>query len=85
MADFNEIDDSQPSNTDGKTYALPWSKYSNIFKIIGPKEDFESYQKFNVRCKYCASFKLLTTDTRISSNFLKHLEVSTYLPATYII
>jgi len=80
MADLNEIDNSQSSITDGtcKTYRLPWSKYDNIFKIIDLKEDFETYQKFNVRCKYCASSKLLTADTRTSSNLLKHLEVSTY-------
>ncbi|CAI6372627.1 unnamed protein product [Macrosiphum euphorbiae] len=77
MADLNEIDDGQSSITDGtcKTYRLPWSKYENIFKIIDLKEDFEKYQKFNVRCKYCASSKLLTADTRNSSNLLKHLEM----------
>jgi hypothetical protein len=70
------MDDGQSTNTIGKTYRLPWSKYDNIFKIIGLKEDFESYQQFNVRCKYCASFKVLTADTRTSSNLLKHLEVN---------
>jgi len=86
MEDLNEIDNSQSSIPDGtyKTYRLPWSKYDNIFKIIDLKEDFERYQKFNVRCKYCASSKLLTADTRTSSNLLKHLEVSRYLLATYI-
>jgi len=85
MADLNEMDDGQSSITDGKTYHLPWSKYDNIFKIIGLKEDFESYQKFNVRCKYCASSKLLTADTRTSYNLLKHLEVSTYLHYLFVL
>ncbi|KAL4131744.1 hypothetical protein QTP88_009016 [Uroleucon formosanum] len=77
MSDLNEIDDSQSSITDGtrKTYHLPWLRYDNIFKIIDLKEDFETYQRFNVRCKYCASSKLLTADTRTSSNLLKHLEM----------
>ncbi|KAE9521781.1 hypothetical protein AGLY_017832 [Aphis glycines] len=77
MADLNEIDNSQSSITDDicKTYRLPWSKYDNIFKIIDLKEDFETYQKFNVRCKYCVSSKLLTADIRTSSNLLKHLEM----------
>jgi hypothetical protein len=79
------MDDDQSMNTNGKTYRLPWSKYDNIFKIIGLKEDFESYQKCNVRCKHCASSKLLTADTRTSSNLLKHLEVSTYFLSTHSI
>jgi len=81
MADLNEIGEGQSSITDGtgKTYRLHWSKFNNIFKIIGLKEDFETYQKCNVQCKYCASSKLLTADTRTSSNLLKHLGViSTY-------
>jgi len=40
-------------------YRLPWIKYENIFKILKLKEDFESYQKYFVRCKYCVSTKLL--------------------------
>ncbi|KAE9522165.1 hypothetical protein AGLY_017425 [Aphis glycines] len=76
MADLNEIDNSQSSITDDtcKTYRLNWLKYDNIFKIIDLKEDFETYQKFNICCKYCASSKLLTADTRTSSNLIKHLE-----------
>ncbi|KAL4085405.1 hypothetical protein QTP88_027264 [Uroleucon formosanum] len=47
----------------------------NTLEIV-LKEDFETYQKFNVCCKYCASSKLLTADTRTSSNLLKHLELN---------
>jgi hypothetical protein len=82
MVDLNEIDEGfgQSLSTDGKiyTYRLPWLKYDNIFKIISLKEDFESYQIYIVHCKYCASSKVLTADTRTSSILLKHLEVSTY-------
>lgn len=65
-------------NSVNSEYRLPWIKYENIFKIVKLKEDFESYQKYLVRCKYCVSTKLLTADTRTCSNLLKHLEVSTY-------
>lgn len=82
MADLNEIDEGsgQSLSTDGKlyTYRFPWPKYDDIFKIISLKEDFESFRKYIVRCKYCASSKVLTADTRTSSNLLKYLEVSTY-------
>jgi len=83
---MDEIDQSADRFADGaKIYKLPWPKYDKIFKIISLKEDFESYQKYIVRCKHCASSKVLTADTRTSSNLLKHLEVSTYYIATYII
>jgi len=65
-------------NSVNSDYRLPWIKYENIFKIVKLKEDFESYQKYLVRCKYCVSTKLLTADTRTCSNLLKHLDVSTY-------
>lgn len=77
MAELNEIGES--SIIDGtKAIGLPWPKYDHIFKIISLKEDFENYQKYIVKCKYCTSSKVLTADTRTSSNLLKHLEVSTY-------